>query len=126
MMARFALLLLAQALIVLTGCEGYNHDFEGSTPFENPAPAVSTLESGILMLLNDPQTTFNVLDTEAGVDARAASNLIAHRNGHDGMFGTEDDQLFGSLIEVDEVRWVGPSTLERLTAFARLKGFMDQ
>lgn len=125
MMARFVFALLF-ALCALTGCQGYNHEFEGSDPFVNPAPQVSTTESGVLMLLNDPQTTYNVLDDQAGVDARAASNLMAYRNGYDGVYGTEDDQLFGSLREVDEVRWVGPRTLERLTDYARDMGFMTR
>lgn len=50
----------------------------------------------------------------AGVHERAANNLAAHRDGADGRFGTDDDDLFDSLEEVDAVSYVGP------TAFAQL------
>ncbi|GAB5546309.1 MAG: hypothetical protein SangKO_060690 [Sandaracinaceae bacterium] len=53
---------------------------------------------------------------EAGVHVRAAENLAAHRDGEDGLFGTEDDDLFADIAEVDEVSWVGPVALQQLVA----------
>lgn len=51
---------------------------------------------------------------EAGVHTRAARNLVAHRDGEDGVFGTADDDLFDDIREVDDVSWVGPVALRQL------------
>ena len=51
----------------------------------------------------------------AGVHARAARELVAHRDGADAQFGTEDDDKFDTIDEIDEVAYVGR------TAFAQLK-----
>lgn len=128
MMVRFFLktTLLAAALFATTACEGYNHEFEGAQPVANAEPEATSTAAAVLMLLNDAATTHSTLDAEAGIDKRAASNLINHRNGRDGMYGTEDDRLFGSLREVDEVKWVGPSTLDRLAEYARDMGYMTR
>lgn len=108
-----------------TGCETHNSEYEGGDVLEIAA-APSQTEAGLLMLLNDAGTTYAVLDVDAGIDARAASNIIRHRNGYDGMYGTEDDQLFGSMREVDDVERVGPATLERLVAYAFSRGYMER
>lgn len=50
----------------------------------------------------------------AGVHARAAQNLAAHRDGEDGVFGTEDDDLFDDIAEVDAVSYVGPVAMRAL------------
>lgn len=44
----------------------------------------------------------------AGVHRRAATNLVTHRDGADGVFGTADDDLFDDAQEVDAVAYVGP------------------
>lgn len=118
--------LLATALFATTACEGYNDEFEGRDPFANAAVQPSGTEAAVLMLLNDEGTTHSTLDAEAGIDKRAASNLINHRNGYDGLYGTDDDRLFGSLREVDEIKWVGPTTLDRLAEYARGMGYMNR
>ncbi len=71
----------------------------------------------VLDFLNAESTTVDVLDYEVPMDARAAGNLIGHRDGGDDLWGTTDDDLFGSLDEVDAVRWVGPRTIERMVDF---------
>jgi hypothetical protein len=55
---------------------------------------------------------------EAGVHTLAADNLAAHRDGADGLFGTDDDRLFASIDQVDEVDYVGPVAIEQLVAAA--------
>lgn len=122
----FKTTLLAAALFATTGCEGYNDEFEGAEPFANAVTQPTGTEAAVLMLLNDDATTHGTLDAEAGIDTRAASNLINARNGYDGVYGTDDDHLFGSLREVDEVKWVGPSTLNRLATYARDMGYMER
>ncbi|MBA3820977.1 MAG: hypothetical protein H0X17_18975 [Deltaproteobacteria bacterium] len=68
----------------------------------------------ILELLNDG-TSAAALQT-AGVHARAARELAAHRDGADGMFGTADDDSFDSLDEIDEVAYVGRTAFSQLAA----------
>jgi len=52
----------------------------------------------------------------AGIHERAAKNLTEHRDGADGQFGTDDDDLFDSVEEVDAVAYVGPQAFEQLVA----------
>ncbi len=54
-----------------------------------------------------------------GVHSRAAENLVAHRDGPDGVFGTDDDALFATIAEVDAVSWVGPVAIRQLVEAAR-------
>ena len=79
----------------------------------------------VLRLLNDGEgTTFAFLDDTVALDRRAAENLIAHRDGADGVFGTADDDLFDDIEEVDGVSWVGPAALEKLRSFAELNDYL--
>lgn len=50
----------------------------------------------------------------AGIHTRAANNLVAHRDGADGSFGTDDDDLFDSVEEVDSVDYTGPAAFTQL------------
>lgn len=52
----------------------------------------------------------------AGVHERAAGNLTKHRDGADGQFGTADDDLFDTILEVDAVAYVGPLAFKQLDA----------
>jgi hypothetical protein len=80
--------------------------------------------SGVLAFLNDPTTTFTILDVDAGLDRRAATNLIAHRDGPDARPGTRDDNPFGTVAEVDAVSYVGDSALAALLAYASEQGWV--
>lgn len=68
--------------------------------------------AAVVTLLNEGATV-EALE-EADVHARAAENLVAHRDGRDGAFGTADDDLFDDIEEVDAVSWVGPSAMRAL------------
>jgi hypothetical protein len=81
---------------------------------------------GVLDLLDDPATTLQVLDDLVPLDVRAARNLVARRDGPDGVYGTADDQPFESIQDVDDVKYVGPSALDRLEAYAELNGYVPQ
>jgi len=119
------------ALLVLTGCTA-SVDLDSSSDSASgvSAGAVAALEGtregyGVLLLLNDGEgTSFEFLDDVVALDRRAANNLVAHRDGADGIFGTRDDDLFDSLAEVDAVRWVGRSALARLEQFALLNDYV--
>ena len=72
-----------------------------------------------LMLVNDASVTFTILDIDAGLRSNAAQNIIDHRAGADGVYGTSDDDLFDTIDELDAVFYVGPVTLADLAAFAQ-------
>lgn len=74
--------------------------------------------SVLLPFVNAGTTTVELLTLEAGVEARAAKNVVARRDGADGRFGTPDDAPFTSIADLDAVPYVGPAALARLDAFA--------
>lgn len=61
--------------------------------------------------------SYDELDLDAGLDRRAAANIVAHRDGPHGAF---DD-----LAELDGVKYVGPAALEALLAYAYARGDGD-
>jgi phosphatidylserine/phosphatidylglycerophosphate/cardiolipin synthase-like enzyme len=67
----------------------------------------------VVALLNDPETTLAEL-RGANVHSRAAKNLIAHRDGGDRTYGTDDDDPFDGIDEVDAVPYVGAAALRAL------------
>ncbi|MBW2461011.1 MAG: hypothetical protein JRH11_05155 [Deltaproteobacteria bacterium] len=71
------------------------------------------------------------LDDEVPLDSRAANNIVAYRQGPDGIEGTDDDgdgladrddgRIFDSIAELDGVAYVGGSAIERLYYWATVK-----
>ncbi|MBT8495854.1 MAG: hypothetical protein KJO07_22615, partial [Deltaproteobacteria bacterium] len=78
-------------------------------------------DEAILALVNDLSVDFEELDVDAGLNATAAANIIAHRDGPDGTPGTSDDDLFDDIDELDAVSHVGPAALEDLGNYAEGK-----
>lgn len=105
--------LLLALVIAAAGC---------AAPTEEAATAAleGTREGyAILRMLNDGETaTLAFLDDDVALDRRAATNLVNHRDGWDGVFGTADDDLFDTIREVDAISYVGPSALEKMRQFA--------
>ncbi|MFT7622110.1 MAG: phosphatidylserine/phosphatidylglycerophosphate/cardiolipin synthase-like enzyme [Myxococcota bacterium] len=87
--------------------------------------AGSAEAAAVLALVNDAATTQLILDDDAALDRRAATNLIAHRNGADAVFGTADDDLFDDIAEVDAVKYVGKTALGRLLIYATEQGYLE-
>lgn len=79
----------------------------------------------MLAFVNDAATSEELLDDDVGLDARAARNIVAHRDGADAVVGTEDDDLFDDVAELDAVSYVGQSALGRLRAYAAAHGWID-
>ncbi|MEQ1565818.1 MAG: nuclease A inhibitor family protein [Myxococcota bacterium] len=79
---------------------------------------------GMLAFVNDPATTVTVLDGPVGLDARAATGIVAHRDGPDATAGTPDDDAFGTLAELDRVYYVGDSALTAILAYAEAEGWV--
>lgn len=92
-----------------------------NAPFLSPK-ADGGIEEGsaealaVLALVNDLSVDFEELDIDAALNKRAATNIIAHRDG--------GNDLFDDLAELDKVRFVGPRALEALLAYAIAKGFL--
>jgi hypothetical protein len=82
------------------------------------------LALGLLNFLNSGGTTREFLDDEVGLNRISARNLTRHRNGADGLWGTEDDNLFDSVDEIDSVSWVGTRSLEKLFAYVADQGWI--
>ncbi len=61
----------------------------------------------------------------AGLSSRVATNITNYVAGKDKRRGTADDQQFDSLVELDEIEYVGPRTLEMLLAMADTNGDVD-
>ena len=80
--------------------------------------------AAVLALVNHPDIDFDTLDIDARLHKTAASNIIAHRDGPDGLVGTADDDTFDDLDELDAIKFVGPSALSRLLEYAIAEGFM--
>ena len=70
----------------------------------------SSEASALLAFLNSVSATYEVLDEDVPLDRRAAANLVEHVNGADGVYGTADDELFGTVAEVDQVPHIGPKS----------------
>lgn len=104
------------ALVAVAACATNGSDLQR----ESYALSEDTPEAvGVVRLLNDPHVDETTLDIDVALDRRAARNLVAHRNGPDGFEGTNDDQPFGSLDEVDAIRYVGPSAMAKLLDYAQ-------
>ena len=74
--------------------------------------------------MNSEWATFDVLDDDVALDRRAAWYLVEHRDGSDAIYGTEDDNLYDSITEVDSVYWVGPKAIGKIINYASVDGWM--
>lgn len=88
-------------------------------PMLGPADVANEDDLRALDFLNDPTTDLRILDHEVGVNRRGARNLIAHRNGPDGVYPSYDDNPFQTLAEIESVRYVGPVSVQLIVDFAR-------
>ncbi len=83
--------------------------------------------AGVLSVVNTlalETLDISVRDGGVGLDRRAAEGIIELRAGDDGTLGTEDDEAFETLAQLDAVPYVGPVALERLLDFAHNEGFV--
>ena len=74
----------------------------------------------VLTLLNAPTLSLAQLDVTWGLDADAASSLMAYRSGVDAVLGTADDQFFINRTDVLEVTYVGKAAVAALESAAGL------
>lgn len=84
--------------------------------------ADGTAEScGVLRLASE--ATLDTLDVTARLDRRAAQSIVGYRLGPDAAAGTDDDQRFDSLAELDAVGYVGKNAFQKLRRYAATQGF---
>jgi len=101
---------------------------------EEPSSEVSDQVEGLaegtpsalatLSLVNDPSVTAEWLKQNK-IDKRAATNIIARRDGGDAVIRTGDDALFVSVADLDTVSQVGVATLKKLRDLAKARGYLE-
>lgn len=70
------------------------------------------------------ELTFAQLDKDVALSSRAATNIVAHRDGVDHVHGTADDDPFDTIAELDAVPYVGPVAFAHLVAYAHERGWV--
>lgn len=68
----------------------------------------------VIALVNDSGTDLVKLDDELHLDRRAATNIIAYRNGKDGVHLNGDDNRIDTLEELDAIAYVGQQAISTL------------
>lgn len=126
-LARGPAALISLALVVALAACGAEVDIEDGVDASfgggkaDSAVADGTPEArGVLALVNDPAVDVAMLDHDAGLSARAAKNIIAHRDGASAE--AADDDRYDTLAELDAVPYIGPAALEALVEYARETG----
>lgn len=119
MLSRASLLTL---VVALAACGPQDAFVEGGEDFGETSSSLSVAPGDaalILALVNYPGSDVATLDGKAGLDARAANNIITRRNGADGISPSADDDLFDTLEELDAVPYVADAAFSKLLTFAR-------
>jgi DNA uptake protein ComE-like DNA-binding protein len=101
--------LIAFVMFALTGC---------AADVASSSDEATTDSSQLLAFVNYPDTDEALLDLTVKLDSRAAKNIIAARNGADGIYPSSDDVPFTSASALDAVPYVGSATIAKLQAYA--------
>ncbi len=109
---------LAICLLLTVGCTSGNEgdakdDSFGGDNIKADGSYSSCQLAEVLKLANESTTTVDTL-TGYGVAEKAATKIIAHRDGADATAGTGDDNIFDTLRELDGVDYVGNLALGKL------------
>ena len=105
-------------LMLFASCDAGEEspDDEDDTAFPNgkaDSPWSECEMNQVVAYVNNPEIGYQDL-RDAGVHKRASQNIIAHRDGPDGITGTEDDDFFDDVDEIDAVKYVGPVAMDQL------------
>ncbi|TNF27244.1 MAG: hypothetical protein EP329_19755 [Deltaproteobacteria bacterium] len=93
---------------------------------EESAPADGSREAtALLRFVAYHGTTARVLEVEAGLGRAPARRIVAWRDGADGMPGTKDDEIIGSIDELASVSALDGSELTRVAQLALQRGWDD-
>lgn len=96
---------------------------QGGQTTQTTAAVQSADEAAALAFLNDRLTNFDVLDTDCNLRSDSARQIMKYRDGQDKTPGTDDDNLFDSLEELDAVHMVGQWTIDQIKACADSFGY---
>lgn len=103
--------------------DGRNDSFLGGGKYDTAGIFEGGPEArGVLALVNAAGR--DLLIDEIGVGEKVADNLINVKIGDDGLMGTQDDVLFGTLAQLDAVPFVGAKAFTALLDYARAHGFV--
>lgn len=108
--------LLVLPLVLVAACSGAVG--AGDAISESSLTLPATDAARVLAFVNYPGTDVDVLDHAVGLDARAAANIAAQRNGADGVTPSADDRPFTTIAQLDAVPFVGDSALGKLQAYS--------
>jgi hypothetical protein len=96
----------------------------GGEPQTAPRPTLTVDDLAVTGLVNDRATTDAPrLVEQCGLRSFAAERLIARRDGPDGTGGTDDDEPFRSIRDVEAVSGVGEWSVDRLLECADALGY---
>src|SRR5690349_13330496 len=73
----------------------------------------------ILALANDIRLQSGEFDDQVGLSTRIADAIVAHRDGEDGEWATDDDNQFDTLEELDAIPYVGARTMKAMATYAK-------
>lgn len=118
-------LLSAACAASLVGCmasqaedsDSIDDQFVGDGKTDSGISEDSPEAVAVLRLVNF--ASFQVLDDTIGLDVRAAHNIINFRSGDDDTAGTDDDETFTTLAELDAIPYIGPVAFDKLVAFSQ-------
>lgn len=109
------------SLLLMVGCSVEAGD--DATTDDADLTEGSSEAKAVMALLNDGSVTAEELVSGAKMTTQVGRDLVAHRNGPDGRAGTQDDDPFDTLREVDAVPGVGPAAIKKLFEYAKQKGY---
>lgn len=88
------------------------------------ADYTSSETQAILRLVNDTSLRAEDFKREARLTTPASNALVEHRDGPDATPGTDDDDPFDTLGELDAVPGIGPAAIRNLLEWAKRRGLL--
>ncbi|MCK6550156.1 5'-nucleotidase C-terminal domain-containing protein [Myxococcota bacterium] len=124
-MKSHALEALLLATLALTACApdaGLDPDADAAeTESESQTVVLEWSPEACAVLAVANTASLEVLDDDVRLDKRAAENIVAYRAG--ATADASDDRTFGTIAELDAVRYVSTSALRKLLAYGSANGF---
>jgi len=109
----------AVASASLSACSASDGESVGTGAEASSASASPSVDAAsILALVDYPDTTLTLLDATIKLDSRAARNIVAARDGVDGVCPSADDAPFATLAALEAVPYVGASAVSKLQSYA--------
>lgn len=118
--------IIASVLVLSSACSiaAPREEVDAAEQANTGGIAENTPEArAVLRLANEgSRETF----VSVGLRSITIDAILAVRSGDDELLGTSDDVTFQSLAELDAVPWVGPAEFQKLLAYARSLGWVDE